>query len=93
MTKFNTSLTVNKNISDEQIKKELLSIVDKAYGFKLKEKKNTEIKKGSFFTISTKTESEIIENIEKIEGFVSVKLKLVSDVIKKKKETEIKISE
>ena len=86
MTKFNASLTTNKNVNDETVKTELLKIVDKAYGFKLKEKKNTEIKKGSFFVISGKTENEIIDNVKQIEGVEDIKLKVVNDPVKTKKE-------
>ena len=94
MTKFNASLTTNKNVNDEKIKNELLTIVDKAYGFKLKEKKNEEVKKGSFFVISGKAENEIIENVKKIEGVTDIKLKLVNDVVKKKeKKVEEKSAE
>lgn len=93
MTKFNASLTTNKNVNDEEIKNKLLTVVDKAYGFKLKEKKKEEIKKGSFFVISEKTENEIVENVKKIEGMIDIKLKLVNDVIKKTKKTEEKSAE
>lgn len=80
MTKFNATLTVNKNVNDEEIKNELLTIVNKVYGFKLKEKKNQDdIKKGSFFVISEKSEDEIVKNIKNVKDVVDIKLKAVKE--------------